>query len=494
METSSSVVLRNVLNLGVAQVATTLLGILGTAALGRSLGPSDFGILYLVFAISGFVGVIVDWGQGTYVVREIARGRSDEPVLIGSVLLFRAISTTFAAIVAALVALVSSYDSRIVLLAPLAVLVALPATLYPALGFVLRATDRMGLDAAVNVFYKAVNLVAILGVLYLGGGLTDVILAQCVGGVGLLVVSAWIAVRLELAVKLPTLGVLWELTRSGTPIFLYTLTNGFQPFVEVMILSTLTGPEVVGWYGAFRTIFSIMLSPAMILAQASLPQLSRASLSLPDFRRVLNSTARILLLAAAFASASLYNFGDRIVAIIFGHGHFQETAVILRVGALVLPLLFLGYLLGTALSAVGRNKQLAFTTGIAVLGSVAMSWFAIPFFQAHYGNGGLALVVISGVAEIVVLLAFVALLPRGSAGWAMPVNLVRACTVSIGTVLLLSAVPLLELWILVPLFVLTFSLLALFTGLMSTKDLEAGLMWLRNLKSTFRKTSSGLNS
>jgi PST family polysaccharide transporter len=479
------------LHLGAAQVATTVIGILSTAVLGRSLGPSDFGILYLVFAISGFVGVIVDWGQGIYVVREVARGRSDQPELIGSVLLIRSITTACAAAIAAFVALFSSSDPRVFLLAPLAVLVALPATLYPALGFVLRGTDQMGLDAAVNVFYKALNLVAILAALYLGGGLTEIILAQCVGGVGLLVVSVYIALRLRLTIKPPTSGVLRELTKSGTPIVLYSLTIAFQPFVEVMILSTLTEPEVVGWYGAFRTIFSIMLSPAMILAQASLPQLSRASLSPPDFRRVLNSTARLLLLAAAFASSSLYFFGDRIVAIIFGHGHFQETAAILQVGALVLPLLFLGYLLGTALSAVGRNKQLAFTTGAAVLGSVVVSWFGIPFFQAHYGNGGLALVVISGVAEIIVLLAFVAVLPRGSVGWTMPVNLVRACAASICTVLLLSAVAHLELWIVAPLFVLTFSLLALLTRLMSTKDLEVGLMWLRNLKSTFRKTSPG---
>jgi O-antigen/teichoic acid export membrane protein len=491
VETSSSVVLRNVLHLGAAQVATAVLGILGTAALGRALGPSDFGILYLVFAISGFVGVIVDWGQDIYVVREIARGRSDQPEFIGSVLLIRALTTVCAAIIAAFVGFVSSDDTRVVFLAPLTVLIVLPATLYPAVGFVLRGTDRMGLDATINVFYKALNLAAMLAVLYLGGGLTEVILAQAVGGVGLIAASASIALRLGLTVKPPTSGVLWELTRSGTPIVLYALTTVFQPLVEVMILSTLTGPQVVGWYGAFRTIFGIMLSPAMIMARASLPQLSRASLSPPDFRRALNSTARLLLLAAAFASSSLYVFADRIVAIIFGHGHFQETAVLLQVGALVLPLLFLGYLLGTGLSAIGRNKQLAFTTGTAVLGSVAMSWFGIPFFQAHYGNGGLALVVISGIAETIVLLAFVVLLPRGSVGWAMLVNLVRACAASICTVLLLSAVPHLGLWILAPLFVVTFSLLALLTGLMSTKDLEVGLMWLRNFKSTFRKASPG---
>jgi len=476
--TSSGVVLRNILHLGAAQVVTIALGILGTAALGRTLGPSNFGILYTVYAISGFMGVLTDWGQSTCVVRELARGRADRPALIGSAILIRIIAITFGALIAALVALILRYDNRIVLLAFLAVIVGLPATLYAPFGCVFRGMDRMDIDGSVNVIWKALTLVTILAALYLGGGLTEVVLAPCVGGIGALLVSASIARRLGITIKPPTLKLVWELTRSGTPIVLFSLIIAFRPFVEVMMLSNLTGTEVVGWYGAFFTIFNIMLSPAMILVQATLPQLSRASLSPPDFRRALNSTARLLLLAAALAASSLYVFGDHIVAMIFGYGHFQQTVVILQVGALTLPLLFLGYLLGIALSAVGRNKEIVLVSGAIVLGGVIINWFSITFFQARFGNGAIALAVTAGVTEIAVLLSFAALLPRGSVGWTMPVNLLRAYAASICTILVLSVAHF-ELWILAPVFLFTFLLLALFTGLMSTKDLEVALVWLR---------------
>ena len=70
---------RNVSHLGIGQVASTALGILLSAVIGRALEPAQLGILYTVFAISTFAYVIVDWGQGTYLVREMARGRTDEP-------------------------------------------------------------------------------------------------------------------------------------------------------------------------------------------------------------------------------------------------------------------------------------------------------------------------------------------------------------------------------------------------------------------------------
>ncbi|MGA2999402.1 oligosaccharide flippase family protein [Bradyrhizobium sp.] len=475
--TSSSVVFKNILHLGAAQVATTALGVLGTAALGRALGPSNFGILYTVNTISGFMGVLNDWGQSTYVVREVARGRSDRPELIGSALLIRTVAIICGSLIAALIAAILGYDNRIVFLAFLAVIVALPITLYAPFAFVFRGMDRMDIDASVNVLGKVLTLVALLAVLYLGAGLAGVILTQCVGGIGVLVVAVSIALRNGLTIKPPTSTVIWELTRSGTPIFLFSLIIALRPFVEVMMLSKLTGPEVVGWYGAYSTIFGIMLSPAMILAQASLPQLSRASLSPSDFRHGLSSMARLLLLAAALAASSLYIFGDYIVAMIFGYGRFQQTVVILRVGAFSLPLLFLGCLLGNALSAVARNKEIAFVSGAIVLAGAAMNWFGITFFQSQFGNGAIALAVTAGITEIAVLFLFKVLLPHGSVGWAMLVDLLRAYAVSICSVLL---VPQLDLWLRAPLFLLIFLLISLFSGLMSRKDVEDALVRLRS--------------
>ena len=66
----------NVIFLGIGQIASTGLGFVLNAALGRSLGPSDFGVFYTVSTIYSFVGFAVDWGQNPYVIREIARGRS----------------------------------------------------------------------------------------------------------------------------------------------------------------------------------------------------------------------------------------------------------------------------------------------------------------------------------------------------------------------------------------------------------------------------------
>src|SRR5258706_13250264 len=82
-------VARNAVHLAGGQLVATLLAIVANALLARSLGPADFGLYYLVSSITAFAYVFVDWGQGSYLIREVARRHSDAGRLLGSAVSFR---------------------------------------------------------------------------------------------------------------------------------------------------------------------------------------------------------------------------------------------------------------------------------------------------------------------------------------------------------------------------------------------------------------------
>ncbi|MGA2999403.1 oligosaccharide flippase family protein [Bradyrhizobium sp.] len=472
---------RNISHLGLGQVASTALGIVLIAVIGRALEPAQLGIFYLVFAISSFVNVIVDWGQSIYLVREMARGRIDEPELIGSALLTRVATNVFSSAIAIIIALALGYDGQVVALMLLAMAAGVPvAALFMPLDCSFRAKDRMDIDAFANIVGKAITLVATAIALHFGGGLTEVILMQGVGNISTLLAGIIAAQRLGIAVKPPVMKTLRELVRHGAPIAAFSLVVASQPFLEILLLSALAGPAVVGWYGASRNIFGVVTSPALILLGATFPELSRTSLSLPDFRRTIDATERVLCLAAAFSSSALYLFADHIVAIIYGHGRFEETAAILRVSAIFIPLLFFTFLWASVLSAVGRNKALAVVSMVRIAVFAALSWLLIGYWQQRFGNGGIALVIIAGVAEIPAMIAYLALLPRGAVGSATALNVVRACIASLCTVAPLSMLQPLELWYLTPLFAALFVLIAMVTRLILPSDVRLAIEVVRN--------------
>jgi O-antigen/teichoic acid export membrane protein len=469
----------NVIFLGIGQIASTGLGFILNAALGRSLGPSDFGVFYTILTISSFVGFAIDWGQYPYVIREIARGRSDEPEFVGSAMLIGTAGSACAAMMAIAIALAMGYDERIVYLAPLSVLIGIPSILYVRFSYLFRGKDLMHIDVMVSITGKALTVAATLAVLQFGGGVGEVVLAQCVGGIGCLIIGTVIALKLGFKVGVPAYKVLHELIWAGAPIVASSMVAGLQPLIEVFMLSHLAVPMVVGWYGASRTIFGLLFSPALILATASLPELSRAAFVPSELRRILETTARPLLAAAAFFSSALYLFSHQLIAIIYGRGHFEQTSLILQLAAIFLPVFFLGALFGTAVTVTGKTKELALITWTNLITLSIVNWFLIGICQAHYNNGAIAPVISSGSTELLVVASFVALLPRGAVGKATLLIIVRACITSICTIASLSLVQSLEVWFVAPLFILAFAVVALATKLIVPSDFLVALNYAR---------------
>jgi O-antigen/teichoic acid export membrane protein len=287
---------------------------------------------------------------------------------------------------------------------------------------------------------------------------------------------------LQIAVKMPVRSLVQELFEHGAPITVFSLVIASQPFIEILLLSAFTGPTVVGWYGAFRSILGIAVSPGMILLGATFPELSRASRSLPDLRRMIDATGRLLFIVAAFTSSSLYLFANQIVAIIYGHGRFEQTILILRVSAIFIPLLFFALVLASAMTAVGRNKAMAVISIVRIAFYVVFSWLLIDLSQQRFGNGAIGLVIIAGVAEIPATIACLILLPRGAVGVTTMLNLVRACIASVCTVMPLLILQPLGFVFLFPLFAGLFAASAMVIRLVLPTDLFIMIEMARAMK------------
>lgn len=477
---TSRLLLRNVSHLGIGQVASTALGVLLSALLGRALEPAQFGTLYTAFAILGFVYVLADWGQGTYLLREMARGRFVQPELIGSVLLFRLAAIVLSAAIAVIIARVLGYNDQIVTLTLLAVIAWVPFTLYAPLSCSFRSRDRMDIDVFAGLVGKVTTVVATAVALRFGGGLMEVMLMQGVGNISTLLVGMVAARRLDIAVKAPVMKAFPELLRHGAPIAAISLVIASQSFIEMAMLSTFVGPAVVGWFAASRTLFGVVISPAALLQGAAFPQLARTSHSLPDLRRTIDTTGRVMFVAAAFSSSALYLFADHMVAIIYGHGRFEQAASILRVCAMFIPLLFFGYLLTSVMLTVGRNMAMAIISIVRIALWVVLSWLLIDYWQQRYGNGAIALVIAIGVAEIPALISCLALLPRGAVGSTTMLNLVRAFIASLCVVVPLSMLQPLGLFSLGTLFALLFPVIAVIARLILLSDLRLVMEMVRN--------------
>ena len=464
---------RNVFNLLMGQISTTALTMVMSAALARTLGPADFGVLYLVTAVSTFAYVFVDWGHGAYMIREIARHPARAGELMGSVLAVRAATAIALGVPAVLVGWLLGYPGRTLLYIAGLMAAWIPVYLGLTFGWAFRGRERMEFDALINVALKLLILLVGVTLLARGAGIAAVILANAASGTVTLIVGWILYRRLDMSRIRFAPSVARELIVGGAPMVTMTIAVALQPYIDANMLSRLSTPTVLGWYSAAMMFASTLIAPAFVLASAAYPRLSIAAGNRDEFRMLLHDALRPLLFVAVLGAVGTFLFADVVIDIVYSAERYGQSATILRAFTPAMVLVFLDMMLGTAILAAGNAVRLAGGKILSIAVIAVLELLLIPYCQAHYGNGAIAVMVSFAVGELVMVAVAVSLLPRGTMHAGIVMDLVRALAAGFGTLLLMRPLAQISPFIAIPASIALFTGFAIAARLIRPADLAA---------------------
>jgi O-antigen/teichoic acid export membrane protein len=462
---------QNLLHLGFGQVATTALTMLFSAAIARTLGASEFGLLYLLTSIAGFAHVFVDWGHGPYVTREVALRPHRSGELIGTVIVVRAITAAIMCLLSIAVTWLLQYDPRTRVLSGLLVLAWMPQYLGLSYAWIFRGRERMEFDALLQVVLKFSALVVALVILFLGGRLVALIFGYAISGGITLVLAVSIYRRLGFPPMRVSASTARELVRDGAPILAISLVIAVQPSIDANILYKFVPQAVLGWHGTAWAIAGTLVAPATILGAAMYPRLSRTATNPTEFRHALRTVFRPLLLVAVLGSGGTYLFAEFAIDVVYGQEKYGPAAQILRAFAPALVLIYVDMLLSHAILAVHKAGQLAKAKVVAVLATTAAELLLVPWFQAHASNGAIGIVVALACGELVMLTASITLI-RTVLDKAMLVDVLRAVLGGAVAIGVMRAIPPITPLLGIPTFILVFAVISMIVGAITRGDLE----------------------
>jgi O-antigen/teichoic acid export membrane protein len=468
---SGATVARNALHLVIGQGATTVLAIVFSAALGRSLGAHEFGTYYLISTMAAFAYVFVEWGQPLFVIRQAARDPLGSGDLLGAALALRVAFAVVVMLPAGLIAWGLGYGARTTWLSVLLILASVPLFLAQGYGMVFRARDQMDRDAVVSISNKAIALAVALPALALGAGIPGVIVAQAVGGLAALGVAVRLYRRLGAPPIRASSRTARDLLAAGAPILAMTAATAAQPYLDAIILSKLAPAVVVGWFGAARNVLGTLLAPAAILGAAAYPQIARASTHPAGLGRTVRSAFRPLLWLGALAGTGTYLFAATAIGLIYGSEGFGPAATILQVFSPALFLLFIDILLGNVIYASGGGTGFAIAKVVSVVVGTALDFVLIPLFQERLGNGGVGVIVAFALSELVVFAGALMVMRRGTVELGTALDVGRAMAAGGLTVLLFHLAPPVPAWAGIPLCVAAFTAVSMAVGLVDRREL-----------------------
>ena len=461
----------NAIHLGLGQIATTILTLLLSAITARTLGASDFGLLYLITSIASFAYVVVDWGHGSYIIRETARHPARSGELLGSAMAARVAVALIAAVIAVAVTWLLGYDMRTRVLTGGLILGWLPQYLGLSFGWVFRGIERMDRDALLNVVLKLATLVCSYVCFLMSGLLLGLVIAWSLAGCLTLVIGFGMYRRLKLPKISATMPTIHELLHGGASLLAMSLATAVTPFFNANILYSMTSHTVVGWFGAASNIMGTLIAPAGILGMIMYPRLSKLADDAVEFKRAFGISLRLILLLSVLGGVGTYLFAEVPIAVIYSMDKFGPSVDVLRAFAMVVMLLYIDVFLGGAAIAAGKAGRLAIAKVASVIVSVVSGFILVPLCESRYANGGLGVAYATLIGELLMVVSSFILI-REAVDRSAFRDLCSSLSAGAITLVLFRLLPAFTPFCAIPMCVLVFTGISLLIGALKRTDLE----------------------
>lgn len=346
----------------------------------RTLSTEDWGAFTYVLSLSALLSVFIDFGISAIITRESSRDLSLQVKYFATGL---GIKGVLIAVLSAGTLLIAphlvTFDAVIALI-PVMVLIMIFDGLRDFGYLMTRAWERMELEALVHVVTNVAIVVAGSLALAIKPTPYAVAVGYAVGaGIGL-IPAYW-----------PLRGYLRQLRSAWTPSLIKPVIMSSWPYgmlslmgalllnTDTLMIGWLKDLEAVGLYGAVQRIALFTYLVPGPLAAAIFPSMTKAVADKAGFRALLEQALSALAIAGAPLTVGTFVLAGPITATLYGDAYLPAAASLAFMSLAFVPY-FYSTVLGNAVFAASREKQLFTYVILGIAGNVFWNTLLIPRF------------------------------------------------------------------------------------------------------------------
>lgn len=353
--------------------------------LARLAGPELLGEYVTVISLATVFVFVAGFGLPRLLMREVARVREDKKEVaklvnasLGVVLIISLISIGLMLTVGALMSY-SPILMKALLLTGIAVAF---ETMAKVVMTSFRGFEEMEWSWLVSVVTEVVFLALLVVVLNIQARIDLIMAAYLLSRLVSMFVAAglyWPRFgRLGLLVDFP----LWRsLIKMGFPFAINTAVTAARGRMGVIILAFFSGSVAVAMLEVATSLTVKINVLGRSVNDATYPFLSSQYVkNARSLSRYTAKSVRFLLIPSVLIATVLWIFGEDIIELLYGEEYIVAVPA-LKLLALLIPLRFVTYSLGTALTASNRQSQRATSVTVAAIVNVLLALLLIPRYQ-----------------------------------------------------------------------------------------------------------------
>lgn len=400
-------VARNLGALFGGQAVTWTMTLIWMLIVPRALGPVGLGILVSAQSVSGVLGIVLGVGARNYLVIETVGDRTAGPKLVGTALILRLAAVPLVGLAAVAWARFAHYGHEATTVLYLITAMTALTLLMEPLQAAFQSIERMKYLAYADVVNKTAQSLVGIALVLVGFKVVGIAANMAIIAAVVFVLAFW-WLRPYFRVEIRTnLTLMAQVSRQSIPYWAFGLFGLIYFWIDTIMLSLMTRPEVVGWYGVSTSLFQTLMFVPVLVQTAWLPRLAAAFVK---SGRALAETARVpvelvLTISVPIAMATALVAGP-LIHTVYGAGFAHAVPVMIVLAACVPPL-YLNTMLGTVLQAAKRRAVWASAMAGAAVVNPLFNLVLIPLTEHRYHNGAIGAGISLVLTEVLISGVFV---------------------------------------------------------------------------------------
>ncbi len=303
-----------------------------TAAIARTLGAEALGQYLLAINYYYIFVNLASQGFKTLFTRELSRNPEITPVYLVSGTLLQLAFGILGCISMTILVFILPYNEKTSSICYIAAVMIIPFALSNITEAIFQSQEKMHLIAISTVPVYILRLLAIIGIIQLDYGVTDVI--------GILVISETLILIIQWLLLIGIVKPVWQIDRD----FIWKTIGTARTFfaiegigiiasrIDILILSLLGSEVLVGIYGAIGQLLQPYYIVSSSVALAAFPGMSKAVAEGKEKqRKATENVIEILLSISLPFLVGMIFTGDRLLLFIYDSPDFAKEAIVLQI-------------------------------------------------------------------------------------------------------------------------------------------------------------------
>jgi O-antigen/teichoic acid export membrane protein len=359
-----------------------LTGVIIFIVMARMWGPEKFGIFMTWFTFTSLVGLVVDYGFGQQLMREVGHSKENTRSIVNGVMAAKAFLTVGVVIACALGSVTPWGQSQ-----PLAVFWILLATCIASsfaetFNAVFRGLGQYHEETVIAAWVNFIHFGGVLLLLSLDYGVIAVALVFLTSRLLFVALTLRTYFRIAPPATNPSehfVANAMRNLREGLPFAAEAGFTNFQSQADTLIVHHFLGPVAVGIYQSGLRLMQGANTFAQVLSNVYLPSMASKMQDKAALQALAN---RLFLQMLALGAISFVVFGwgaPFITHTLYG-SKFQELTPLLPWFGVLLLVRYIAASHGVTLSAVGLQSTRVAAISLALLALFTSSYLLVPRF------------------------------------------------------------------------------------------------------------------